>query len=119
MTSDQHPTDTGEMKLQLLLIATSICFVKAALPQFSWDTLPVFFHSSNSTGQYNDDAMKIIARYSMVTIEKWMGYDVKNVDDEDEMAVAMKAIKALNSSVSTYFYMSSFADLPEMTRMSR
>ena len=119
MTSDQHPTDTGEMKLQLLLIATSICFVKAALPQFSWDTLPVFYHSSNSTGQYNDDAMKIIARYSMVTIEKWMGYDVTNVDDEDEMVVAMKAIKALNSSVSTYFYMSSFADLPEMTRMSR
>ena len=43
----------------------------------------------------------------------------QNIDDEDEMAVAMKAIKALNSSVSTYFYMSSFVDLPEMTRMSR
>ncbi len=55
----------------------------------------------------------------MVTIEKWMGYDVENVDDEVEMAVATKAVKALNSSVSTYFYMSSFADLPEMTRMSR
>jgi hypothetical protein len=93
------------MKLQLLFITTSICFVKAALPQFSWDTLPVFFHSSNSTGQYNDDAVKTIARYSMVTIEKWMGYDVENVDDEDEMAVVMRAVKELNSSVSTYFYM--------------
>ena len=55
----------------------------------------------------------------MVTIEKWMGYDDKNTDDEDEMALTMKAVKALNSSVSTYFYMCSFADLPEMTRMSR
>ena len=55
----------------------------------------------------------------MVTIEKWMGLDVKNVDDEDEMAVTMKAIKALNSSVSTYFYMNSFKARPEMTRMAR
>ena len=107
------------MKLLLLFVTSNVCLTRAALPQLSWDTLPVFFHSSNSTGQYNDDALKTIARYSMVTIEKWMGYDVKNVDDEDEMAVAMKAIKALNSSVSTYFYMSSFAALPEMTRMDR
>lgn len=55
----------------------------------------------------------------MVTIEKWMGLDIKNVDDEDEMAVTMKAIKALNSSVSTYFYMNSFKARPEMTRMAR
>ena len=107
------------MKLQLLFAISSISFAKAALPPFSWDTLPVFFHSSNCTGQYNNDALKTTARYSMVTIEKWMGYNVENVDDEDEMAVAMKAVKALNSSVNTYFYMSSFASLPEMTRMNR
>ena len=107
------------MKLLLLFVATNVCLARAALPRFSWDTLPVFFHSSNSSGQYNDDALKTIARYSMVTIEKWMGLDVKNVDDEHEMAVTMKAIKALNSSVSTYFYMNSFKARPEMTHMAR
>ena len=105
--------------LRLLLLAVWICSTRAALPQFSWDTLPVFFHSSNSSGQYNDDALKVIAKYQMATIEKWMGYDVKNVDDEDEMVLAMKAIKALNPKISTYFYMNSHKDRPEMTRMAR
>ena len=107
------------MMLRLLLLAIGICSTRAALPQFSWDTLPVFFHSSNSTGQYNEDALKVIAKFQMATIEKWMGYDVKNVDDEDEMVLAMKAIKAVNPKITTYFYMNSHKDRPEMTRMAR
>ena len=103
----------------VLLLAASIHLTQAALPQFSWDTLPVFFHSSNSSGQYNDDALKVIAKFQMATIEKWMGYDVKNVDDEDDMVLAMKAIKAVNPKISTYFYMNSHKDRPEMTRMAR
>ena len=74
----------------------------------------MFFHSSNSTGQYNDDALKVIAKFQTATIEKWMGYDVKNVDDEDEMVLAMKAIKAVNPKITTYFYMNSHKDRPEM-----
>lgn len=107
------------MKLLFVLITATVYLKGAALPQFSWSTLPVFFHSSNSSGPYNDDALKTIAKYPMVTIEKWMGLDIKNVDDEDEMAVTMKAVKTLNSSVSTYFYMNSFKARPEMTRMAR
>ncbi len=48
-----------------------------------------------------------------------MGYDVQGVDDEDEMVLAMKAIKAVNPKVSTYFYMNSFKDRPEMMQMTR
>ena len=95
----------------LLAVALLFGSAKAALPQFSWDTLPVFSHSSNSTGQYSDDALKVIAKFQMATIEKWMGYDVKDVDDEDEMVLAMKAIKAVNPKISTYFYMNSHKDL--------
>ena len=91
----------------------------AILPQFSWDTLPVFFHSSNSSGPYSDEAIRVIAKYQMVTIEKWQGFDVKGTDDEDEMVLAMKAIKKANPKVATYFYMNSFKDRPEMTRMAR
>jgi hypothetical protein len=107
------------MMLKFLLLAVAICSTRAALPQFSWDTLPVFFHSSNSTGQYNDDALKVIAKFQMATIEKWMGLEVKDVDDEDEMVLAMKAIKAVNPKITTYFYMNSHKDRPEMTRMAR
>ena len=83
----------------LILLAAALLFgsASAALPQFSWDTLPVFFHSSNSTGQYNDDALKVIAKFQMVTIEKWMGLEVKGVDDEDEMILAMMAVKKVKS----------------------
>ena len=79
----------------------------------------MFFHSSNSSGQYNDDALKVIAKYQMVTIEKLMGWEVKSIDDEDEMVLAMMAVKKLNPKVATYFYMNSFKDRPEMTRMAR
>ena len=105
----------------LILLAIALLFgsAKSALPQFSWDTLPVFFHSSNSSGQYNDDALKVIAKFQMVTIEKWMGWDVKGIDDEDEMVLAMMAIKKKNPAVATYFYMNSNRDRPEMTRMYR
>ena len=102
----------------LLAVALLFGSAKAALPPFSWDTLPVFFHSSNSSGQYNDDALQTIARFQMVTIEKLMGWEVKDIDDEDEMVLAMKAVKKLNPKVATYFYMNSCRGRPEMTRMS-
>ena len=47
----------------LFALSLLIGSARAALPQFSWDTLPVFFHSSNYTGQYNDDALKVIANF--------------------------------------------------------
>ena len=103
----------------LLLVVTSACPSWAALPQFSWDTLPVFFHSANTSGQYSQEALKIIAKFQMATIEKWMGSDVPNIDNEDEMVMAMKAIKQVNPKISTYFYMNSYIDTPLMTRMHR
>ena len=67
------------------MLAVTLDSTSAILPQFSWDTLPVFFHSSNSSGPYNDDALKVIAKFLMATIEKYVGYEVKAIDDEDEM----------------------------------
>ena len=107
------------MLILLLVLVVIVHPTWAALPQFSWDTLPVFFHSSNSSGQYSKDALQTIAKFQMATIEKWMGYDIKDVDDEDEMVLAMKTIKAVNPKIATYFYMNSFKARPEMTRMAR
>ena len=107
------------MLLVLLVLSLCACPGFTALPQFSWDTMPVFFHSSNTSGQYNDQALKTIAKFQMATIEKVMGYDVQGTDDEDEMVLAMIAIKKVNPKISTYFYMNSFKDRPEMTRVAR
>ena len=103
----------------LLLIAISVCPSLAALPQFSWDTLPVFFHSANTSGQYSVEALKSIAKFQMATFGKWMGSDVPSIGDEDEMVMAMKSIKQVNPKISTYFYMNSYQDTPLMTRMHR
>ena len=102
-----------------VIVAALVSTSGAVLPQFSWDTLPVFFHSCNTSGPYSADAIRVIAKYAMVTIEKAQGFDIPNVDDEDEMMLAMKAIKQANPKVATYFYMNSFKDRPEMTRMAR
>ena len=44
---------------------------KIKMPEFSWGTLPVAWHSGNSTGQYTDAQIKELARYQMVTLEKF------------------------------------------------
>ena len=79
----------------------------------------MFFHSSNNSGQYNEQALQTIAKFEMATIEKWMGYNVQNIDDEDEMVMAMIAIKKANPKIATYFYMSAYQNWPQMTRMAR
>ena len=108
----------------LKMLLRFVCFLSIALsfaklPEFSWDTVPVFFHSGNESGLYSEKALQIIAKYPMVTIEKFQSYQVKNIDDEDDMVAVMKAVKEVNPNVATYFYMNSFKDRPEMTRMAR
>jgi len=41
------------------------------MPQFSWDTLPVAWHSGNSTGRYTAAQIQELSRYAMVTLEKF------------------------------------------------
>ena len=103
----------------IVIVSFACCYTNAALPPFSWDTLPVFYHSSNQSGDFSRDALETIAKFSMVTIEKWQAYEVKGVDDEDAMVIAMRDVKKINPNVATYFYMNSFKDRPEMTRMAR
>lgn len=45
----------------------------AAWPRFSWDTVPVFYHSCNFSGPFSDHAIEIMAKFPMVTIEKGQG----------------------------------------------
>ena len=107
------------VKHHFLLLTLLFALCSAKLPLFSWDTLPVFFHSGNASGLYTKESLKIIAKFPMVTIEKFQSDQVSGVDDEDDMVRVMKMVKAVNPNVATYFYMNSYKDRPEMTRMAR
>ena len=69
-------------------------------PKFSWDTLPVFLHSSY-TGVlgFPEQAMKTIAKFPIVTIEKWQGCHASGyTTEEDAMVEAAKQMKAAPTS---------------------
>ena len=38
-------------------------------PYFSWAKIPTAFHGANKSGIYSDDAVKLLVRNQMVTIE--------------------------------------------------
>ena len=107
------------MKYPFLFTTLVYTLCSAMLPTFSWDTLPVFFHSCNETGFYSQESLKTIAKFQMVTIAKAQSRLVPGVDDEDEMTRFMKMVKEVNPNVATYFYMNSFKDVPAMSKMAR
>jgi len=90
-----------------LLLATS-AYIRAALPQFSWDTLPVFYHSSNASGLYNPEAIRAISKYPMVTAAQGQDHLVKDMDDEDAIVLFLQAVKKANPNTTTYYYFNSF-----------
>lgn len=89
------------------------------MPRFSWDTIPVFFHSSNSTGPFTDAAIKFMAKYPMVTVEKFQGPcgNAKGASpachQEALIINELRRIKEVNSNVSTIFYYNSVLDFPQ------
>ena len=122
--------------LRFLVVAASIslCWVNASqlLPPFSWNTLPVAFHSSSShLLGFSSAQIQELSRYSMVTIEKFQGiaavapaatlaqpylhglYACQKGADlsrcgccaEDEIVEAARKIKAANASVLTVAYL--------------
>jgi len=99
------------------------------MPEFSWETLPVGFHSSNPGGPYSDDQLKNMSKFSTVAFEKWqgvhnypdVGYDwetCQSLEDpsnvthcgcciEDEMIRMGKRLKALRPEVQVIEYLNS------------
>ena len=110
------------------------------VPAFSWDTIPVAFHSSASGAPFSAPQIEELARYSMVTIEKFQDltavapastlkfpyadagglFECQNGSDlgrcgccaEDEIVVAARAIKAINPHVVTIAYMNAQISYP-------
>jgi hypothetical protein len=80
-------------------------------PRFSWDTLPVFFHSANTSGAVTPDGLALMARFPMVTIEKFQ-YNPEPTHQEARIIDVLKGVKLINPNVSTIFYYNSVLDFP-------
>lgn len=80
------------------------------LPEFSWDTIPLFFHSMNMSGPWNDAALERIAQFPIVTMEKAhaLPHLVPGGDRlEDTVAYACNAIHKVNPKVKVLYYSNS------------
>jgi hypothetical protein len=107
-------------RTQLLILSMSstlfslvLCFTLAAGigPKFSWDTVGnmTFFHSCNETGPFSPEALQVIVKFPMVTIEKGQGFHDSSVSTfaEPKIIDELRRVKALDSSICTVFYMNS------------
>jgi len=89
-----------------------------ARPYFSWDTVPLAFHGANRTGLYNAATVATLAKYQMVTIEKWYtacgGEHPKQAGPECDVEASMYQtfgeIKAINPNTTIIMYFNSMMD---------
>jgi len=106
----------------------------AKFPPFSWDTLPVAWHSDNGDShQWTDDELHTLAKYSAVTFEKTQGGNFfppevgghkgltcQNGTDtsgcgcceEDYLIRAAKVLKSVRSDLHVYAYVNSVIAYP-------
>ena len=80
------------------------------MPTFSWDRLPVFFHSANCSGRFNASSLATIAKFPLVTLEKYQGpfhtpdFRAGRMYEEDNIVAQAKLLKAVNPNVSVLMY---------------
>jgi len=102
----------------LLLPIVGYCLLTSAsiAPGFSWDTIGsmAFFHSSNKSGDFTDEAIELMAQFRMVTIEKWQSINVPGhaTTMEENIVSTLKRVKAVNNQTCTIFYYNSVCDFP-------
>jgi hypothetical protein len=80
-------------------------------PTFSWATLPVYFHSCNTSGRWSDAAVKAIGRYPLVTFEKVMGSGTAEVN----IPAACTQIKKSGAKSKVMYYLNSLIDYSRFT----
>lgn len=88
-------------------------------PHFTWDTLPVFFHSSNTSGPWSAAAVAQIARFSMATNEKSHAMKLPGGGTQSEEIAGPYACRQVNNvtrgaanATMTFFYLNSVIDWP-------
>jgi hypothetical protein len=92
--------------MQTFSVALLLPLLAYALPPFSWDTLPTYFHCANLSGPWNDAAVAAIARNKFAVFEKMTGMfsPPVNTSAESKIVDACKQVKGVNASVDCYMY---------------
>ena len=114
------------MTLQLVTLMTSAVLSTPPCVQFNWSTVQPFFHADNVTGQYSNEAIHSIARFPIVTFEKWHGAcssadrqcpsidrDVYPCCEEDRILTDLQRVKAINPNTTTVIYFNMVLDFPQ------
>ena len=107
----------ASLSLMLALALSAVAMASPPLhrPPFSWQSLPVFFHSSNSSGPWSDAAAKAIAKYAMATNEKSHAMllpDGSRQSEEIAGPAACRQIAKEGTGTATFFYLNSVIDWP-------
>ena len=98
---------------------------------FSWDTVMPFFHADNTTGPYSDEAIRSIARFPLVTLEKWHGAcgDFQSTNksgrcpdisletypccEEQTITSDLRRVKAISPNTTRVVYFNMVLDFPQ------
>jgi hypothetical protein len=82
-------------------------------PIWSWDEFPAFFHGCDpdgaaARGGFTPEALATLARFRLVTIEKWQGGGVvPSMWEEEAFVVAARQIKAANPNITVIAWLDS------------
>ena len=98
----------------------SIRRIPTLAPRFSWDTIQPFLHLANASGPFSNEAIAIMARFPMVTIEKFQGPCAAtstppsdSCHEEQLIIDVLRRVKAANRKVCTIFYYNSILNFPQ------
>ena len=87
-------------------------------PNFNWETIPLAFHGANRSGLYNESTVKVLAKYQLVTIEKWYTacgslHPIQagpECDVEKAMYHTFNQLKKINPDITLIMYLNSMFD---------
>ena len=95
-------------------------------PRFSWDTIQPFIHLANSSGPFSAEAIAIMAKFPMVTVEKFQGPcaaksrpPTDTCHQEALIIDALRRVKGVNPRVCTIFYYNSILNFPQYDLSAR
>ena len=102
---------------RLILISNLIIHIFSDLkwPDFSWDTVPLFMHTCNASGPFNDEALQFFTKFPIITFEKGQGVNAttepyKSWYAEQNIVDACQSIKKLKPDIICIFYYNSIND---------
>ncbi|MDD7983870.1 putative glycoside hydrolase [Lentisphaera marina] len=76
--------------------------VNRKMPEFSWETLPLYMHVRKATA-FNEQELKYLSQFPLICLEKTMGMKTYGSSEEGSIQAA-KAIKELNPKSKVLYY---------------